>query len=120
MGSIPAGPKLLALFFFCHQTWRFFLSNCRQNCRSVTRVNRNRNRHRGGGGGAGGGGPPPPPPTISTPGVDSRGFYEAQVPAEGASDEPFPPRQPSGLGPMIPGCARDLAMRAPAPDYWDP
>ena len=49
--------------------WHFFwpsvlLSNCWQNCRSVTRVNRNRNRHRGGGGGAGGG---PPPPTISTP-----------------------------------------------------
>ena len=51
--------------------WRLFwpsvlLSNCWQNCRSVTRVNRNRNRHRGGRGGGLGG---DPPPTISTPAV---------------------------------------------------
>ena len=40
-----------------HDSGAFFwpsvlLSNCWQNCRSVTRVNRNRNRHSGGGGGA--------------------------------------------------------------------
>ena len=56
--------------------WRLFwpsvlLSNCWQNCRPVTRVNRNRNHHRGGGG-LGGGPPPPlypplPPPPPHTP-----------------------------------------------------
>ena len=59
LGSIPAGPKLLALFLAI-RPGAFFLSNCRQNCRSVTRVNRNRNRHRGGGGGGWGGGTTPP------------------------------------------------------------
>ena len=57
---MPAGPKLLALFLAI-RPGAFFLSNCRQNCRSVTRVNRNRNRHRGGGGGGAGGGDHPPP-----------------------------------------------------------
>ena len=54
-------------FFWPSDLALFFLSNCRQNCRSVTRVNRNRNRHRGGGGGGGGAGGGTTPPPLYPP-----------------------------------------------------
>ena len=74
-----------------HNSGAFFwpsvlLSNCWQNCRSVTRVNRNRNRHSGGGGGH-------PPMKVAKVATRRNMRREERVTVQG----PVKEQQPDGM-----------------------